>query len=150
KNHKDFNRWSNEAVFHGIVLTGMDLPTNLKATRDAADQGLALFGMSAGSKAGPVFAEPFTADERPEITAGCYELLLLRAEAEAQQGTPEHVRGAVALLEQAARLGLRTRAYHLRRAHYLARLNEEADARQELESAQALQPADALDEFLMG
>jgi tetratricopeptide (TPR) repeat protein len=145
-----FNRWRNDAVFHGIVLTGLDLPTSLKATRDAADQALALFGMSAGSDAGPVFAEPFTAEEQRDIAAGCYELLLLRAEAEAQQGTPEHVRGAVALLEQAARLGLRTRAYHLRRARYLALLGEQAAAGQELDRAQALQPADALDDFLMG
>jgi tetratricopeptide (TPR) repeat protein len=145
-----FDALHNEALFHGMLLGGEDPSRNLQAARDAARSALDLFGASAEADAGPVFAEAFTPAEQQQIKAGCYELLLLLAAAEAQQGTPGHIRAAVTILNRAARLGLRTRAYHLRLAHYLTLLGEAAAARQETASANALGPADALDEFLMG
>jgi tetratricopeptide (TPR) repeat protein/tRNA A-37 threonylcarbamoyl transferase component Bud32 len=150
---KQFNQLGGDAHFHGLVLAGAAPTRNAQVTRDAAKQALALFGVSADTEAGPVFEEPFTAREKKKITDGCYELLLLQADAEAQPGTPKDVRKAKGTLERAARLarlGLPTKAYHLRLARYLALLHDEAAAAQERQRAQAIEQTDALDEFLLG
>jgi serine/threonine protein kinase/tetratricopeptide (TPR) repeat protein len=145
-----FDHYYNEALFHGILLAGVDPSRNWQAARDAAQSALDLFGVSANAEAGPVFTKTITPAEHREIIAACYELLLLLAEVEAQQGTPEHVRAAIDILNRAARLGLRTRAYQLRLAHYWMLLHNEAAARQATASANATTPTDVLDEFLMG
>ena len=63
------------------------MPPNLKATQEAARQALALFAVTVDSKTEPVFEAPFTPKQREEITARCYELLLVLAEAKAQLST---------------------------------------------------------------
>jgi tetratricopeptide (TPR) repeat protein len=147
--YRDFVRLHDEARFHGTVFTGIDLPANLAATRRAARQALALFGVRTDSTTGPVLAEPFTRREREQIRAGCRELLLVLAEALARQSPPQPAE-ALRTLDRAGALGVRTRAFHLRRARYLRQLDDEAGAAREEERAAAVRPADALDHFLLG
>jgi eukaryotic-like serine/threonine-protein kinase len=148
--HRQFFRLRDEALLHGLMLRGVDLPANLAAARDAAEAALALVGMQAEAPGTPVLAEPFTAEERQEITQGCYELLLVLAEVRAQQNDRRLLEEAVRILDRAAQLGPPTRAYHLRRARYLNRLGDGVAAAIARQRADALEPVTALDHFLLG
>src|SRR5687768_10633328 len=57
---------------------------------------------------------------------------------------------AVKVLDRAARLGLSTRAYHLRRARYLTQRGDGTGAGRELALAEAIRPLTATDYFLLG
>jgi tetratricopeptide (TPR) repeat protein len=153
-----FRERRNDALFYATLYTGNDQATSLGETRTAALEALALFGAAPGAGGAPAVDSPhFQAEERDEVVAGCYELLLVLAEATAQplpgQSPAEGRRQAeqaVAVLDRAAGLGLSTRAYHLRRADYLARAGDEEAARQERARAEGLRPAGELDHFLLG
>jgi serine/threonine protein kinase/tetratricopeptide (TPR) repeat protein len=148
----------DDALFHGTLLTGVDLPANLKACQAAAREALGLFGVAEDGKGGPVFPDRYLSDaDKKAVTAGCYDLLLVLAEAVAQPlpgesaaARREHAGRALALLERAQQLGLTTRAYHLRKSDYLARLGEPAQAAAEWCRAQLIAPASANDQFLIG
>jgi tetratricopeptide (TPR) repeat protein len=160
---RQFVRLHDEALFHGTLFTGVDLPANLATTRTAAREALALFLPSPptplprsggeGGKADPTaelsLDDAFTSDERKQITAGCHELLLILAEAESRQSPPQPDE-ALRILDRASRLSPPTHAYHLRRARYLRQQNNEAAARQEEQQASAVPPAGATDHFLLG
>jgi tetratricopeptide (TPR) repeat protein len=154
-----FVRQRHEALFHATLFAGnIDLARNLDVTRAAARDALALFGVRVDAGGPPdLDGTSFGEDVKAEITAGCYELLLVLAEAEAQplpgDGLEEHhdrARQALATLDRAARLGLSTRTYHRRRARYLDQLGDEAGAGEERRRAAQLPPAGALDYFLLG
>jgi tetratricopeptide (TPR) repeat protein len=146
---QSFFQLRDEAVFHGTLWAGMDLPTDLKVTQASAREGLALFGVTVDPDAGPAFAKPFTAKEKKEISAGCYELLLILAEALAQQ-KPARLREALAILDRADQLGPPTRTHHVRRARYLEQLGDGEGARREKRLAETSRPSSALDFFLLG
>jgi eukaryotic-like serine/threonine-protein kinase len=145
--YREFDRLRGVAHFHGTLFTGVDLPANLAATREAARQALALVGLSATAEGKPVFNSHLNDREKAETRAGCYELVLLLAEAVARQGSPQQ---AVRILERARPFGPETRAEHLRRARYLKDIGDEAGATREKKRAAALKPASALDHFLLG
>jgi tetratricopeptide (TPR) repeat protein len=99
----------------------------------------------------------FLEQEKSEIRAGCYELLLVLADTVAQplpDQSPDEQRRygkqALRILDRASQLGFSTRAYHLRRAQYLAQSGDGAAARQERGRAEAIPPASELDHFLLG
>jgi serine/threonine protein kinase/Tfp pilus assembly protein PilF len=144
-----FHRSYDEAQFHGTLFSGVDLVANVRASEKAALTALGEFGVALDSDTGPRFEGPFTPPEKTDITARCYELLLILAEGKAQQG-PEHAGEALRILDRAAKLAKPTRAYHLRRARYLDLLRDAGGARKETAIAEALAPAGALDHFLMG
>jgi serine/threonine protein kinase/Tfp pilus assembly protein PilF len=169
KAEKDYQRFwhlRDEALFHGTLFTGVDLPANLDATRKAAQEALDLFDVTAASPlalpsppsggegrargGGPDFGDAFTPDQRKALGDGYYELLLILAEAVARHDPPAHVPQALRLLDRAAQLGPPTKAYHLRRARYLQQLGDAEGAAQESARAAAVQPGSALDYFLVG
>jgi tetratricopeptide (TPR) repeat protein len=138
----------NEAMFQGTMFTGGDLPTSLAASRRAALDALSLLGITGDPNSRPAFDKSLKFEDEEEkkaIQTGCYELLLVLAESQAQ----EQPRRALATLDQARQLGLRTKAYHLRRARYLELLGENSAA-EEQEEASRCPPAGALDHFLVG
>jgi tetratricopeptide (TPR) repeat protein len=140
----------DEALFHGSVFTGVDLPTNLDKTRTAAREALALFGVSIEEGRTPFVDASLAPHETEAIRNACYELLVLLAEAQARQNPPQ-VEAARRTLDFAQQLGLpRTRTYHLRKGRYLQQLGRTTDAASELREAARLQPASALDHFLLG
>ena len=101
----------NEAFFHETRFTGLDLPTDLQATRAAARAALArLRRRRPGRCLDAVGRCPRTLSpqERAEIVEGCYELLLVLAEAVAQALPGEdpvvQAERGLRILDQAARL----------------------------------------------
>ena len=97
-----------------------------------------------------------TPQEQAEIGDGCYELLLILAEAVDEAAArartrPSRPSRGLQLLDQAA--GLRsqpTPTYHRQRAECLARKGDEAGAVRERAAAGRLQPTTVLDHFLAG
>jgi tetratricopeptide (TPR) repeat protein len=157
--YERFLRRRYEALFHATLFAGnIDLARNLEQTRSAARDALALFGVRDDSDGPPtVQSTSYGDDVKAEITAGCYELLLVLAEAEAQplpgQGAEEHrhqAGEALRTLDRAATLGLSTRTYHVRRALYLDQVGDEAGAEEERRRAADQPLATALDYFLVG
>src|SRR5262249_5780637 len=129
---KEFLALRDRAFFHQSQFTGLDQAANQEATRATARQALALFGVGPEGKGAPVL-EPthFDDPEAAEITAGCYELLLVLGEAVAKPLAGEKGREqaelALRILDRAAGLRPPTRAYHVHRARCLTQLGE-ADA----------------------
>jgi tetratricopeptide (TPR) repeat protein len=158
--HRQFLQLRHEALFYATLFAGnIDLARNRDETRAAARKALALFGVTIDSD-GPPAADSsyFSADLRAELTADCYELLLVLAEAEAQP-LPGHkeeegrrqTEQALRTLDRAARLGLGdTQTYHLRRARYLAQRDDKQGAAEEQALAARMPSARAIDYFLLG
>ncbi len=142
-----------DALFHGSGFTGVDLPGNLKATQQAAREALGLVFADRDPidpRTAIRDADLYTPQERDDLTSGCYEVLLILAEAVAADDPPQHLDEAVRLLDRASQLAPPTRAYHVRRARYLQELGREDDARKERGLAEACQPTRPLDYFLLG
>jgi serine/threonine protein kinase len=149
--YRKFRQLRDDALFRGTLFTGVDLPTNLHASEDAARTALASFGVDVESDSGPPKGvELLPPVQAQEITTGCYELLLVLAETVAHQNGPDQTRRALRILERAASLRPPTKAYHLRRNRYLAQLGQSAEAQREEAPADGHQPSGALDYFLMG
>jgi len=135
-----------DALFHDTQFTGLDLPGNREATRRSARDALAVFAAPdpGGAWALGVLPDSLTDTERADITAGCYELLLVLAEA---TDRPDE---GLRLLDRAAALHPPTRAYHLRRAACLDRLGDATAAGQARREAGRTEPSSAFDHFLTG
>jgi tetratricopeptide (TPR) repeat protein len=154
--YQDFLGRRDEALFHAVAgtqFTGLDPAANLDAAREAAGQALAAVSADDGRLA----PSPYWDDrERAEVRAGCYELLLVLADAVLQAAPrptgPESPQVAEAGrdLDRAVLLGPPTWAYHVRRARYLEAAGDPAAAGDERRRAEALPPATAADYFLQG
>ena len=91
-----------------------------------------------------------SSEQQTEVKEGCYELLLVLAEAVATQD-PAQVDRALRILDSADRLRPdHSRAYHLRKASCLARKDDRAGEARELAEAQRVRPETAFDYFLSG
>jgi serine/threonine protein kinase/Tfp pilus assembly protein PilF len=156
--HQRFTKMRDEALFqYGTLFTSMDLQANLLETATAIDDALGLVGVNVADKEPVVWNPQYSKAELAEITEGCYGLLLILAEVQAQAGSgPEPgkkkaaVQQSLRTLDRAAQVGTASQAYHLRRARYLDLLGEAERAQKESERAQALQPVHAVDFFLLG
>ncbi|HJT76046.1 MAG TPA: tetratricopeptide repeat protein, partial [Gemmataceae bacterium] len=149
----------SEALFHATLFTLDDLASAVRETRAAALEALALFGVTPDSPAGPDLDSPFYSEQqKAEVRTGCYELLLVLADAVASGGqdqpgaraTGTQAKEAVRILDRAADLGVTIQAYHRRRANYLAQAGQDEAAARERQTAAGLRPASALDYFLLG
>jgi serine/threonine-protein kinase len=159
--YKQFLQHRNEALFYGLLtpdrgtlFTGPEVAANLKAAETAARQALALAGVGVEAETG-VLAACFRGPRQAEITADCYALLFILAEARGQQPLPNQAdaaryREALRLLDRAGQLGPETRAYHLRRSYFLGQMGEQEEAKKARHRAEALPPQSALDHFLVG
>jgi tetratricopeptide (TPR) repeat protein len=148
-----FRQHRDETLFHAALVPGLNRATRREATRGAARDGLAVFGVAADAGAPPPLGGAFTEKEKQEILQGCYELLAALSEAEAHPPPGGRDGGqavrALALLDRAAELRPPTQAHHLLRARYLALGGEGGAAEREHERAGALTPGPA-DHFLLG
>jgi tetratricopeptide (TPR) repeat protein/predicted Ser/Thr protein kinase len=146
--HRHFLRDRDDALFHATLASGADAPNNLRIARAKAEAALAAVGFSPDGRG--ALRQEFTPEEKEEIIAGTYALLLMLAETEARQRRPGL---ALALLDRAEALGVRTRALHLRRARYLNAQDKAAAAQAEEKRAHALEGRADLhpqDAFLVG
>ncbi len=135
-----------EALVHEAHFTGLDIAGDPEAIRRSTRAALDVFARSGSGDSwvmGPLPAS-LIEREREEIKDGCYELLLILAEA---IELPDQ---GLRLLDQAAELRPPTQVYHLRRAAHLVRLGDAAAAERERTKANALQASSALDHFLTG
>jgi tetratricopeptide (TPR) repeat protein len=157
----DFTERRFEAVYYGNLATGADWVAHRRRGEQAARKALELFAVTSDGKGAPVFSRHIRKDKVGEITDGCYELLLLRADLLAQpkpgQAPAEReaqVEQALRSLDRAADLGplgpRPTRAWYLRRARYLTQLGRPGPAADARKRAEATRPVRALDHFLLG
>lgn len=148
---RELDCWRDEVLFRGTQPVDVVAAANLRATEAAARAALAAVVSDADPEA-MIAPDPlFAGVERAEIVSGCYEILLVLADALAQplpRRTAEDHRARVAralpILDRAAALGPPTRAYHRRWARYLAAADEQRMR------AEALPAAGAIDSFLTG
>ncbi len=166
---QNFRLERDRALFHATLARGEDSFANTKATQEAGRQALEIFGVLTGSidKEFPP-GDFYSAANKDEIRDGCYELLLVLAELEAPVREPpsdtakgeapplasarrqQQAQTALDLLDRAPRLGLQSKAYHLRRARYLAFKGDVTAAARESEQAVACPATLALDHYLLG
>jgi tetratricopeptide (TPR) repeat protein/tRNA A-37 threonylcarbamoyl transferase component Bud32 len=151
-----FRKGRDDTLFLATSPASKDLAASLRATRDKARQTLAIWNVSIADRPPLTFGSHLGDRDKEEVLAGCYELLLILAEAEAQP-LPEERREtrpeeALRTLDRASALGCAahpTQAYHLRRARYLEALGQAEAALQEREWAAARPATMALDYYLV-
>jgi serine/threonine protein kinase/Tfp pilus assembly protein PilF len=135
-----------KALFHDTQFTGLNLSGNQDATRRAALAALSVFAAPGASESWTLGTLPasLAANQRDQVKEGCYELLLVLADA---ADRPDE---SLRLMERAAQLRPPTMAYHLRRAAYLIKAGNAAAAEKEQRAAATVPPTTALDHFLLG
>jgi len=135
-----------DALFHETHFTGLALPYAPETVTSSARAVLAVFAAPGTGKVpefGPLPAS-LTPREHDEVREGCFEAILILADAE------QSADRGLELLDQAGRLGPPTRAYHLRRAACLDRRGDARRAQSEREQAKAVVVDSALDQYLLG
>jgi tetratricopeptide (TPR) repeat protein len=153
---KEFKELRDQALFHWSQVTGLEREANRRTIRAQAARALELFGAWPQAGAPALDDTKFTAPEKAEITAGCYEMLFVLADATAQALPGEDAAAqadlGLRLLEATRRLRPPALAYHLGRADCLGRLGEAARPQraEALALAARLAADDALDHFLCG
>ncbi len=143
----------DDALFHATLAA--DAPAQREQTRQKLLNALALIGGSATRE--PKAPEYATPGEKKEIVESGYELLLALAEA-ASRPLPRQTKGevregarkALAVLDTAGRMGIKTRAYHLFRSRLMLTDARKPDADAEERKAWGAQPGGALDCYLTG
>jgi serine/threonine protein kinase/predicted Zn-dependent protease len=154
--YQDFFRKRDEALFWDTQLIHSDPSESIGVIRQAARAALDVYAASPGQRDEWVMAEVpsfFSTEQKNDVERGCYEMLMVLAEAVAfplaAESAPQQARAALRVLERAA--GLRpqpTHAYHLRRASCLERAGDAAGAEQERRAAACITPEGAFDHFL--
>jgi tetratricopeptide (TPR) repeat protein/predicted Ser/Thr protein kinase len=141
----------------GLVALGEseDNAAHVREARAAALRALALYGVTLDSHGAPQVTHLALSDrQKSEIVSGCYELLLLGAEAHAVALPGEDGRTqaemALRLLERSAEFGSASRAFHIEKARFLTQAGRAAEAGREEQLAAGREPADATDMFLTG
>jgi serine/threonine protein kinase/tetratricopeptide (TPR) repeat protein len=156
RNFRELFRWRDEALF----LLHRDLFTPSAASPDesaeAAQRGLALFGMSKDGLSEPRL-QGYVDAEKEQLRGVLHELLLIRAEAVARPRAgqtnsqrAERAGEALALLDRAARISADAATVQRRRARYLRQCGQIAEAERAQRRADSLRPQTALGWFLLG
>jgi eukaryotic-like serine/threonine-protein kinase len=140
------------ALFRDTQFAGLMLPANPDLTRQSALLALAVFAHRKGED-GWVLGElpaALAAEQQDEVKDGCYELLLVLADATAKMGDGQIDR-ALRVLESADQLRPgHSRAYHLKKASLLAQKGDRSGEANELSSAARSAQETAFDYFLTG
>ncbi len=156
--YAEFIRRRDDALFLDVEHTGPNAPSDVRAVRDSASAALEIYA-APGTRAEDWALLPLprwlVELEREEIIMGCYEMLMVLAEATAQprpgESAEHQARAAIRILDRVAELCRRpTHAYHLRRASCLERAGDVEAARRERAAAELIQPDGSFDHFLSG
>jgi tetratricopeptide (TPR) repeat protein/tRNA A-37 threonylcarbamoyl transferase component Bud32 len=148
----------NAAFFEDTQFGALESNGNLPAIRRSSLEALAVFAVKGSEGATWQLAplpKSLSSKQKDEVIQGCYEMLLVLAEAVARplpdESAMPQAQKALEILDRAFELRREpTRAYHLRRAACLQRANDQSAAQRELVAAEQVQPAGALDHFLSG
>jgi serine/threonine protein kinase/Tfp pilus assembly protein PilF len=153
KTYIAFTKARDEALFQATLASGTASPAHLQATRDKVERALAAVGASASAV--PKLDRFFSKEQQDEIKRGCYELLLVLSDTMAQplpgqnaEQRRDNARAALAVLDTADDLGVKTRAYHLRKARILTLAGSEEKAKKERAQADR-QPASTDTDFYL-
>ena len=143
---RTFRKLWRDTLLHESHFSLLDLPYDPETVRTTARDALAVFAAPGSGETWELAALPecLLLSDHDEIKQGCFELLLILADAER---SPER---ALRLLDQAERLQPPTRASHLRRADCLARLGDSLEAESQRKRAETLPLVSAVDHFLIG
>ncbi len=127
----------DRALFFATLASGDSIQINRSIAQEKARAALGVVGLSPDTDGSLQLASSFNDGEKADITTGSYALLLMLAEMESRrlprQTAEDHrkrLRQALALLDRAVRLGVTTRAIHMRRERYLTVLGDHAGARE--------------------
>jgi eukaryotic-like serine/threonine-protein kinase len=156
--YREFFRRRDETLLHDTRLTSFDASGDVKTVRTLALSALELFAEEhAGSDGWDLAPLPssWTSQEKDEVVEGCYEMLMVLAEAVAQplpgESAVDQAREALRILDRVDSLPHGPlHAFHLRRAAYLDRCGNAEGAKLERASADGLAPMGAFDSFLSG
>jgi tetratricopeptide (TPR) repeat protein len=131
--------------------TDVEADDDAEAIRATARAALDVFPL--GETPGPL-PEALSAEERAEVEADRYLLLMVLSEAVARalpgEDPRQQAHTALELLDRSAALHAPTPAWHLRRADCYDRLGDAAAVRSEHERSARIAPADAFDHLLLG
>jgi tetratricopeptide (TPR) repeat protein/predicted Ser/Thr protein kinase len=159
--YQEFVQYRNEAFVHGLLspdegalFLGADAVANLQTAEASARKALTLAGIDTESER-TTRVKWLGGPGKTTVQADCYALLLVLASVREQQalvgqGSKGRYEEALRILDHASQLGLRTRAYHLRRAHLLEKLGNQKQAKIDIDLAAAVAANSALDQFLVG
>src|SRR5262245_13363816 len=155
---REFSRRRDDALFQDVELTGSDSSGDVQRIRESATFALALFAADGAQGDGWTMAPlppSLTVLERDEVVLGCYEMLMVLAEATAHplpgESAERQAREAIRILDWTAELRRRpTHAYHLRKAACLERAGDAEGAMRARAAAERIQPDGAFDHFLSG
>jgi tetratricopeptide (TPR) repeat protein len=143
---QSFRDHRRDALLLEARFTDLDLPHDQETLRTRAHAALSVFAAPRPDESWALESLPasFSPRVREEIEEGCYELLLILAEAERSPDL------GLRLLDQAERLRPPTRALLLRRADCLARRGDAPGAQSERARVEKLPLVSALDHYLTG
>jgi tetratricopeptide (TPR) repeat protein len=143
---RTFRALRSDALFQETHFTGLDLSHDEQAVRTAARAALAVFAAAGAVESWELGPLPpsLSPREHDEIKEGCFELLLILADAERSPDL------GLRLVDRAERLRPSTRASHLRRADCLARRGDAPGAAAERQRAEAVPLVSAPEHFLIG
>ena len=155
--YQEFVSRREDALFQDTELAALNPVDNVVAIRAATWAALKLYAASADDPdrwslaALPALSE----QEREDVTLGCCEMLMVRAEAFARplpgESAVNQARMALSVLDRAEKLIERpTHAIHMRRAACLERAGDAAAAERERNAAEGIEPSGAFDHFLSG
>jgi tetratricopeptide (TPR) repeat protein/tRNA A-37 threonylcarbamoyl transferase component Bud32 len=154
---RQFIEHRDAAFFSATRYTGADLPTDAQKTRAAARLALATFANPDVPDRWTFGPPPRTLppQEQAEIVDGCYQLLLVLAEAVTETLPGEdpvlQAERGLKILDQASALRAEpTPTYHRLRAVCLEGKRDGDGAKREQEAANRVQPTTVLDHFLVG
>jgi tetratricopeptide (TPR) repeat protein len=161
--YQQFLQHRDEALFQATLrrVGGLMSPDEAVASNDAiqeeARKALALAGVALDAPTGPALDPHLRSAEQEEIADGCYELLIVLADATATGGggqtavlRQDQADEAMRILERAAQLRGPTRAHHLLLAHVLSLRGRQSEADAERARAEALRPVSGGDSYLSG
>ncbi len=158
--YQEFVSRRDDALFYGLLapeegtfFLGADAVATAHKAETAAKDAFALAGVDL--KAG--VSQPFLLPpgRKTEVEADCYALILLLADAKAQQTASgqkdyDRDRELLRLNDQVSMFPIQTRTYHARREQLLESLGRREEAGQERAWVDSLPLTSALDHFLLG
>jgi len=154
----DFRRLRDEAVFHGMLATGVDIEQNVERAKQAAEEALGLFSLRPETgDTPPMDPEVYTSQEAAEVVQACRQLRCTYADAVAQplpgrsrQQNRAAAKRALALLDQTGARDASPKSYYLRRGLYAHLAGDDPGAREAMHRAEAQTARTAEDHFLVG
>ena len=154
--YREFLDKRDAAFFQDTQFGGLESTGNLPKIRQFSLEALAYYATPGQEgvtwKLAPL-ADSLSFKQKEQIVLGCYEMLLVLAEAVARplpdESPTRQAKKALEILDRGLELRREpTRAYYLRRAACLKRANQQSAADRELAAAKRVEPAGAFRSFL--